>query len=86
MKIQGSNPYVNAYKKIHTPPAKKQESNQKDQLNISNQAKQMQETKHQEMKRSEYVKNIQHSVQSGEYKVDHEKLAQKMIEFWSKGQ
>ena len=86
MKIQGPNPYINTYKNIKQPPVKKQPTNQKDQLNISTEAKQMQETKHHEMKRAEYVKDIKQSVQSGEYKVEHEKLAQKMIDFWSKDQ
>lgn len=44
----------------------------------------MQQNQFHELKRSEYVEEIKDKVQSGEYKVDSEKMAQKMIDFWSK--
>lgn len=84
MKIQGPNSYIKAYKNVpQQKPVKKELANLKDQLNISSDAKKMHEMKHTELKRAEYVKEIKQSVQAGNYKVDHERLAQKMIDFWS---
>lgn len=86
MKIEGSNPYLNTYKQTQSKQQHaKQNVQQKDELNISNEAKRMQENNHAEMKRTSYVNDIKQSVQSGEYKIDHEKIAQKMIDFWTKG-
>lgn len=86
MKIQGSNhtnfnPYKNQIQK-HADINKG--VNQKDQLQISNQAKQLQGNEKPSSERAGYVQEIKNAVETGEYRVNHEKTAQKMIAFWSK--
>ncbi|HLQ95568.1 MAG TPA: flagellar biosynthesis anti-sigma factor FlgM [Pseudogracilibacillus sp.] len=84
MKIQGSNPYLNAYSQStqqHTNANKT--VSVKDEANISFEAMKIQGAKQQETERSAYVKEIKESVKNGEYKIDHEQLAQKMIDFWT---
>ena len=85
MRIQGPHPSINMYKQLQQQKITKSNPQQKDQLNISNTAKKMQQNKLPEAKRAEYVQEIKNLVQSGEYKIDDDKLAQKMISFWSKG-
>lgn len=85
MKIHGPNlaklaPYQTQLKQ--TDPKKK--VNREDQLDISSAAKQLQETKKVNTQRAEYVQNIKNKINTGQYEVDHEKVAQKMIDFWSK--
>jgi len=86
MKIQG--PQLRSMNAYHKQLQPKRESKQKeltrDQLNISREAQQLQKSDQASIKRSEYVQKIKQAVQSGEYKVDYEKTAQKMIDFWSK--
>lgn len=84
MKIQGPHPFINTYKQSQQQQLTKKSPDQKDQLDISSQAKKMQQHQLYESKRAEYVNDIKHLVQSGEYKVDHEKLAEKMMKAWSK--
>ncbi|MFD1038886.1 flagellar biosynthesis anti-sigma factor FlgM [Virgibacillus byunsanensis] len=86
MKINGPNqtnfnPYKNQIQKQqdYAKDIKKE-----DQLQISSQAKQLQENEKPEPKRAEYVQDIKKAVESGEYLVNPEKTAQKMISFWSK--
>ncbi|SET09429.1 anti-sigma-28 factor, FlgM family [Oceanobacillus limi] len=86
MKIYGPNstnfnPYKNQLQK---QSAYEKNVNQKDQLEISSAAKQLQESEKVHPKREAYVQEIKNAVESGEYKIDHEKTAQKMIDFWSK--
>ncbi|MUK90806.1 flagellar biosynthesis anti-sigma factor FlgM [Ornithinibacillus sp. L9] len=85
MKIHGPNqtnfnPYKN---QIQKQADYKKNVNQKDQLEISTQAKQLQESENIHPKREAYVQEIKNAVESGEYKINHEKTAQKMIDFWS---
>ncbi|WP_373893385.1 flagellar biosynthesis anti-sigma factor FlgM [Virgibacillus sp. CBA3643] len=86
MKINGSNhtnfnPYKN---QIQKQAEIKNDTNKKDQIEISSAAKQLQENEKANAKRASYVQEIKNQVESGEYKVNHEKTAQKMIDFWSK--
>ncbi|WP_404454312.1 flagellar biosynthesis anti-sigma factor FlgM [Virgibacillus necropolis] len=88
MKINGANhtnfnPYKNHIQK-QTDVSK--EVNQKDQLQISSQAKQLQGNEKPSGERAAYVQEIKNAVQSGDYKVNHEKTASKMIAFWNKHQ
>jgi negative regulator of flagellin synthesis FlgM len=53
-------------------------------LEISSQAMQLQENTKVNAKREAYVQEIKSRVESGEYVINHEKTAEKMIEFWSK--
>lgn len=86
MKIQGPNlTKLAAYRaqlQQQAEPTKK--VNREDQLDISSAAKQLQESKKVNTQRAEYVQNIKSEIKSGEYEIDHEKVAQKMIDFWSK--
>lgn len=84
MKIQGPNPLINAYKQQRQNHITNKNKHQKDQLNISTEAKKLQQHKHYNIERSKYVDEIKQLVQSGEYKVEHDKTAQKMIDFWTK--
>ncbi|OZU88802.1 flagellar biosynthesis anti-sigma factor FlgM [Virgibacillus indicus] len=86
MKINGPNqtnfnPYKNQIQKQNEV---KKEINKKDQIEISSHAKQLQENEKPNAKRAAYVQEIKNAVESGEYKINHEKTAQKMIDFWSK--
>lgn len=84
MKIQGPNPYLNAYKQTpHKNTSPNKTASMKDKVNISSEAMKMHGTKQQETERTAYVNEIKESIKSGEYKIDHEQLAQKMIDFWT---
>jgi negative regulator of flagellin synthesis FlgM len=86
MKINGTNQTnFNAYKNQMQKQAEvKKEVDREDQLEISNQAKQLQESEMFQAKRSAHVQQIKDEVKSGEYKIDPEKIAKKMIALWSK--
>ncbi len=86
MKINGPNqtnfnPYKN---QIQQQMDRKKSAKPQDQLQISSQAKQLQENTKANAKREAYVQGIKNRVESGEYTIDFEKTAQKMIDFWSK--
>ncbi|MBP1971173.1 negative regulator of flagellin synthesis FlgM [Virgibacillus natechei] len=86
MKINGPNqtnfnPYKNQMQK---QADYKNEVNKKDQIEISSQAKQLQENEKPHVQRASYVQEIKNAVESGEYKVNPERTAEKMIDFWSK--
>jgi len=86
MKINGPNPLLNIYNnqmnnKRHATKSK----TQSDKINISDAAQKLHGNGPQvNEKRLEYVQEIKQSVESGQYKVNYERTAQKMIEFWSK--
>ncbi len=82
MKIQGPNPYLHAYKQQQQKVPNKNVSDQKDKVDISHTAKSLQKTYHNEVERTKNVQEIKELVQSGKYEVNHEKLAEKMIQFW----
>jgi len=86
MKIHGSNPgNFNPYKKqINAQENMRKAETRKDQLEISPQAKKMQEQVKPSPERAAYVEEIKTAYESGDYKVDLEKTAQKMMDFWSK--
>ncbi|MGM8364583.1 flagellar biosynthesis anti-sigma factor FlgM [Virgibacillus sp. W0181] len=85
MKIQGSNfSNLNAYKNHLQKPLDKHKTAKNDELNISNEAKQLQENNKTGQKRTAYVQEIKKAVDTGEYTVNPERSAQKMIDFWSK--
>ena len=54
---------------------------QEDQLQISNEAKQMFESKA-DIERHEKIQALKAQVQSGEYQVNSDKVAEKMFDFW----
>ena len=54
-----------------------------DQLQISNQAKQMFESKTEiDMERQEKINTLKAQIQSGDYQVDSKKVAERMHQFW----
>lgn len=55
-----------------------------DQIEISPEAKQLQESVKTNTQRTEYVQSIKNQIESGNYTIDPEKIAKKMIDFWSK--
>lgn len=57
---------------------------QQDQLEISSEAMKLQENTKVNAKREAYVQEIKNRVESGQYEINYEKTAQKMIDFWSK--
>ncbi|MBC5637903.1 flagellar biosynthesis anti-sigma factor FlgM [Ornithinibacillus sp. BX22] len=86
MKITGPNqtnfnPYKN---QIQQHMDMKKSAKPQDQLQISSQAKQLQENTKVNAEREAYVQEIKNRVESGEYTINFEKTAQKMIDFWSK--
>jgi len=56
-----------------------------DQVKISKEALQLQESNQIAKERLEYVNDIKKLVDSGDDKVDHEQVVQKMLNFWGKG-
>lgn len=86
MKINGPNQTnFNPYKtQIQKQLELKKATKQEDQLEISREAKQLQEQTKVHSKRAAYVEEIKNRVESGNYNIDFEKTAQKMIEFWTK--
>lgn len=85
MKIQGSNlAKLAAYHtQLQQQTRQEKTENRKDQLNISNEAMRLQKNKQPDTERAEHVQSIKKAVQSGTYQVEAEKVAQKMIDFWS---
>ncbi|MEC5422862.1 flagellar biosynthesis anti-sigma factor FlgM [Virgibacillus sp. C22-A2] len=86
MKIHGPNqtnfnPYKN---QVQKQVDHKKEVNKTDQIEISSQAKHLQGKDNPSAKRAEYIQEIKNAVDSGNYKVNPEKTAEKMIEFWKK--
>lgn len=84
MKIQGPNPLINTYRQQQQKFKTNKNEQFKDQIKISTEAKKLQENNQIDIERSKYVNEIKQLVQSGEYKVEHDKTAQKMIDFWTK--
>ncbi|WP_284139263.1 MULTISPECIES: flagellar biosynthesis anti-sigma factor FlgM [unclassified Virgibacillus] len=85
MKIHGSNQTnFNPYnKQLQKLTEHKHAGNQKDQLQISKEAKHLQKAEQGNGQREAYVNEIKKAVEAGEYNINYEKTAQKMIAFWS---
>lgn len=86
MKVNGPNqtnfnPYKNQLQK---QMEMKKVGKQQDQLEISSEAMKLQENTKVNAKREAYVQEIKNRVESGQYEINYEKTAQKMIDFWSK--
>ncbi|SFL84501.1 flagellar biosynthesis anti-sigma factor FlgM [Salibacterium qingdaonense] len=77
-----NNPYQ---KQADAQPQGKPETQQqeKDKVEISNQAKQMQQSGDIETARSERIEELKNEVRSGSYKFDAQESAQKFLDFWS---
>ncbi|QHE53600.1 flagellar biosynthesis anti-sigma factor FlgM [Pontibacillus sp. HMF3514] len=85
MKIHGPNQTnFNPYKKQIQKQQENQNTNSlKDKVEISNKAKQMQEMNKAQAARKEHIEEIKNKVDAGEYQVDANKTAEKMIDFWT---
>lgn len=82
MKIQGPNPYVQLYRQSQRVYTKEKTGLAKDdQLKISNEALKLQQSEG-HLVRREKVKELKSLVQSGEYTIDYEQTAQKLVDFW----
>ncbi|MFS0750797.1 flagellar biosynthesis anti-sigma factor FlgM [Oceanobacillus sp. 1P07AA] len=85
MKINGPNPTnFNPYKQsIQPKPEQKSDAYKKDQIEISSKAKQLQESAS-DPKRAAYLEELKNKIDAGEYKVDYDQTAQKLMNFWKK--
>jgi len=86
MKINGPNQVnFNPYKQhIQKQAELKKSGSKSDELQISQEALKLQEKNKPAEKRGAYVQELKQAVESGDYKVDYEQTAQKMIDFWKK--
>ncbi|MCT1902285.1 flagellar biosynthesis anti-sigma factor FlgM [Oceanobacillus sojae] len=85
MKINGPNPTnFNPYKQaLKDRQTIESESYKKDSIEISPEAKKLQKQEQPDEKRAEYVNEIKQKIDSNQYKINYEKLAQKMHDFWT---
>ncbi|WP_181347259.1 flagellar biosynthesis anti-sigma factor FlgM [Thalassobacillus sp. CUG 92003] len=86
MRINGPNQTnLNPYQKQINKQAELQKAGTKaDKIEISKQAKDLQESSKPDPARQKQVEAIKQRVDAGEYKGDHDVSAQKMIDFWNK--
>lgn len=85
MKINGPNQTnFNPYKNQMQKQMDLKKDIKQDQIEISSEAKKLLENEKTDPKREAYVQNIKDKVAAGEYKINYEKTAKKMIEFWSR--
>ncbi|MFC0525408.1 flagellar biosynthesis anti-sigma factor FlgM [Pontibacillus salicampi] len=85
MKINGPNhSNLNPYRKnIQKQQDMPKSHTQSDKLEISNQAKQLQENNKSLEARQKRVEDLKNQVQSGNYHVDAQKSAKSIIKFWT---
>lgn len=57
--------------------------NQKDKIEISKEALEMQITGQYEVERQQRIEELKNKIESGEYKVNPQELAQKMYSYWN---
>lgn len=87
MKINKINiPPVNPYRtnQLKAEQAKEQAKIKTDKLEISSEAKQLSETSPITTQRNERVQQLKAEIESGNYKVDAEKLASNLIKYYKK--
>lgn len=84
MRINGPNHLnFNPYKQqMEKHDQMKKTSNRSDELEISKEAMKLQENNQPNEARTNRVQEIKQQVANGEYKVNVEETAQKMIDFW----
>ena len=82
-KTNGSS-FIQAYQKLQVAPAAKVKSLQKeDDLQISNQAKAMfEKNSNVDIERQEKIQLLKTQVESGEYEVNSDKVAEQVYQFW----
>jgi len=84
MKVHGPNSYMQLYRNQMRQQHVKKSERKNDQLDISLEAKHLQMQQAQSVEREKYITELKQLVQSGEYKVNYDKTAQEMIDFWSR--
>jgi negative regulator of flagellin synthesis FlgM len=84
-KVNGSS-FIQSYQKqMQVSKTEKTRPIQKeDELQISNQAKEMYGKNIAEVERQEKINALKAQVQSGDYSVDNEKVAEKIFGYWFK--
>lgn len=84
MKINPYGNIQNIYKKqVEKAQPKEAVAKKKDQLEISTEAKLMQQETRITTERKEKVEALKQKVQNGEYKVNSEEVARKFYDFWN---
>lgn len=84
MKINPYNNIQNIYKKqVDRAQPKAEVTKKKDELQISTEAKLMQQESRITTERKEKVEALKEKVQNGEYKVNSEEVARKFYDFWN---
>ncbi|MFC0013575.1 MULTISPECIES: flagellar biosynthesis anti-sigma factor FlgM [Allobacillus] len=80
-----NNPKINAYKpQVQQQQQQTQSKNQAtDKVQISEEAKQLQQSNPIVEARQEKVENLKQEVQKGTYQLDPKQTAEKMVEFWN---
>ncbi|MFB9973264.1 flagellar biosynthesis anti-sigma factor FlgM [Allobacillus sp. SKP2-8] len=80
-----NNPKINAYKpQIQQQQQQTQSKNQAtDQVEISKEAKQLQQSNPIVEARQKKVESLKREVQNGTYQLDPKQTAEKMVEFWN---
>lgn len=77
--VQGVNPYTNANRK---QPMEKAKESFADKLEISTAAKELKVTSEYTDQRAEKVQQLKADIQSGNYKVDANKIAADMLKYY----
>ncbi|URM33449.1 flagellar biosynthesis anti-sigma factor FlgM [Cytobacillus firmus] len=75
----GMNPYNKQLEKTE----KAQQAGKKDKIEISSEAQELLKGDSIEAKRQQTVDDLKAKVQSGEYKIEPKKIAEKMYSFWN---
>ncbi|MCQ6277132.1 flagellar biosynthesis anti-sigma factor FlgM [Bacillus sp. V3B] len=83
MKINNIRPMnVNPYNKQQDKIDKLETAKQRDKIEISSEALQLQKGNQLEIDRKERVAELKNKIESGEYQVNPQEVARKMYSFW----
>lgn len=84
MKINGLNhSNIHPYKRPQQHSETKQGASQHDQIEISEEAKQLQQSSRLSADRQEKIEAIKKKIDTGQYQVDSRKVAERFYEFWT---
>lgn len=87
MKVEGPQfNKINPYQKqnqLQQQKLFKQKKKEKDRLHISEEAHLLQQKDRIETNRAEKLNQIKEAIHSGNYRIDPQKIAHRMIDFWS---
>ncbi|PLS17867.1 flagellar biosynthesis anti-sigma factor FlgM [Bacillus sp. M6-12] len=73
------NPYIKQAEKLE----KAEKAGRKDKVEISPEAKELQQVSQIELERQEKVKKISEQIKAGEYEIKPEEIARKLYDFWN---